>query len=143
VREAMIAAVDLGVDLPDQQTVRAATGKRLPARNRAINLGQRDPQAAQGRDAAHRGQRESGLPLPGGTDRKTIGSSVGGQVDARREEVNGNAVWFSTLNALGCRTTVRPGWLSKLLGFSLSLLPRSGRTRVMAAVMRGMTAHME
>jgi hypothetical protein len=62
VREAMIAGVDPAVDLPDQQTVRAATGEWLPARNRAINPGQQDPQAAQGQDAARGGQRESGLP---------------------------------------------------------------------------------
>ncbi len=46
-----------------------------------------------------------------------------------------------TLAALGQRTTVRPGWLSKLLGWSLSLLPRWGQVRVIAQVMRGMTAH--
>jgi uncharacterized protein len=44
----------------------------------------------------------------------------------------------STLAALGHRTTVRPGWLSKLLGWSLAMLPRWGRTRVLAVIMRGM-----
>ena len=47
----------------------------------------------------------------------------------------------ATLDALGRRTTVRPGWLSKLLGYSLATLPRAGRTRVLSAVMRGMTKH--
>ena len=47
----------------------------------------------------------------------------------------------ATLDALGRRTTVRPGWLSKFLEASLSLLPRSLRVRVMAVVMRGMTKH--
>lgn len=45
----------------------------------------------------------------------------------------------ATLSALGHRTTVRPGWLSKLLGWSLATLPRRGRTRVLALIMRGMT----
>ncbi|WP_439573971.1 SDR family NAD(P)-dependent oxidoreductase [Phreatobacter sp.] len=44
-----------------------------------------------------------------------------------------------TLAALGRRTTVRPGLLAKLLGGALALLPRAGRTRIMEAVMQGMT----
>ncbi|MEM7138594.1 MAG: SDR family oxidoreductase [Myxococcota bacterium] len=47
----------------------------------------------------------------------------------------------ATLDALGRRTTVRPGWLSKFLEASLSLLPRSLRVRIMALVMGGMTKH--
>jgi short-subunit dehydrogenase len=46
-----------------------------------------------------------------------------------------------TMQALGRRTTVRPGWLSKLLGGSLAMLPRWGQVRVIALVMKGMTAH--
>lgn len=46
-----------------------------------------------------------------------------------------------TLNALGKRTTVRPGWLSKFLEVSLAFLPRWGRVRAMARVMKGMTQH--
>ncbi len=46
-----------------------------------------------------------------------------------------------TMQALGSRTTVRPGWLSKLLGWSLALLPRWGQVRVIGQVMKGMTAH--
>ena len=42
------------------------------------------------------------------------------------------------LAALGRRTTVRPGFLAKFLGWSLGLLPRGGRVRVMGAIMRGM-----
>jgi short-subunit dehydrogenase len=49
----------------------------------------------------------------------------------------------ATLDALGRRATVRPGWLSKLLGYSLTLLPRRGRSRILAAVMRGMTQHQQ
>jgi uncharacterized protein len=44
-----------------------------------------------------------------------------------------------TLNALGKKTTVRPGWLSKLLGWSLAMLPRWGQVRVIGRVMKGMT----
>jgi uncharacterized protein len=46
-----------------------------------------------------------------------------------------------TLEALGRKGTVRPGWLSKLLEWSLSLLPRWGRVRMMGVVMGGMTKH--
>lgn len=49
----------------------------------------------------------------------------------------------ATLNALGRRTTVRPGWLSKFLEGSLSLLPRALRVRAMGRVMRGMTSHQK
>jgi len=50
------------------------------------------------------------------------------------------AVARATLAALGRRGTVRPGWLSKVLEGSLSMLPRRGRVRMLARVMRGMTA---
>ncbi|WP_201449977.1 SDR family NAD(P)-dependent oxidoreductase [Hydrogenophaga sp. PBL-H3] len=46
-----------------------------------------------------------------------------------------------TLAALGHKTTVRPGWLSKLLGWTLAMLPRWGQVRVITQVMKGMTAH--
>jgi len=46
-----------------------------------------------------------------------------------------------TLAALGRKATVRPGWLSKLLGWSLALLPRGGRVLIIEQVMKGMTAH--
>ena len=36
-----------------------------------------------------------------------------------------------TMQALGRKTTVRPGWLSKLLGWSLAMLPRWGQVMVM------------
>jgi hypothetical protein len=51
------------------------------------------------------------------------------------------AVARVTLAALGRKTTVRPGWLSKLLGWSLALLPRWAQVLVIAQVMKGMTAH--
>ncbi|MFV8751582.1 SDR family NAD(P)-dependent oxidoreductase [Nannocystaceae bacterium ST9] len=46
-----------------------------------------------------------------------------------------------TLAALGRTTTVRPGWLSWFLGYSLASVPRFVRTRILAAVMRGFTQH--
>lgn len=48
-----------------------------------------------------------------------------------------------TMQALGRQTTVRPGWLSKLLGWSLAVLPRSAQIRVIALVMKGMTGGHE
>ena len=44
----------------------------------------------------------------------------------------------ATLDALGSRTTVRPGWLSKFLAGALLPLPRPARVRVMGVLMRGM-----
>jgi uncharacterized protein len=46
-----------------------------------------------------------------------------------------------TLEALGKRITVRPGFLSFFLETSLSLLPRPTRVNIMARVMGGMTNH--
>ncbi len=49
------------------------------------------------------------------------------------------AVAEGVLQALGSRgRTVRPGLLSKGLGWSLGLLPRAARVRVMGRIMRGM-----
>jgi short-subunit dehydrogenase len=47
----------------------------------------------------------------------------------------------STLHSLGSAGTVRPGFLSKFLELSLSLLPRWGRVFVLSRVMAGMTKH--
>jgi short-subunit dehydrogenase len=47
----------------------------------------------------------------------------------------------ATLAALARKTTVRPGALSKLLGWSLGTAPRLLRVRIMGNVMAGMTAH--
>lgn len=46
----------------------------------------------------------------------------------------------ATLSALGHRHTVRPGWLSKVLEWSLTL-PRWARVRIMNIVMSNMTKH--
>lgn len=44
----------------------------------------------------------------------------------------------SALATLGRRTTVRPGVLAKFLGWSLAVLPRWGRVRIMGVIMKGM-----
>ena len=46
-----------------------------------------------------------------------------------------------TVRALSRGGTVRPGWLSKLLGWSLATLPRWARVQVMRYVVAAMTAH--
>lgn len=48
----------------------------------------------------------------------------------------------ATLDALGRKTTVVPGLLSKGLSYSLVPLPRPARARMMGRVMRGMTKHV-
>lgn len=45
----------------------------------------------------------------------------------------------ATLEALGRRVTVRPGFLAKGLEAALAPLPRWGRVRIMTRVMAGMT----
>src|SRR5262245_33211143 len=45
------------------------------------------------------------------------------------------------LDALGRRSTVRPGFLTKLIACALAPLPRWARVRIMGRVMRGMTKH--
>ena len=51
------------------------------------------------------------------------------------------AVAQASLEALGRRGTVRPGWLAKGLAASLMFLPRWARVRMMGIVMAGMTKH--
>jgi short-subunit dehydrogenase len=55
--------------------------------------------------------------------------------------LNAADVARSTLAALGRRSTVLPGFLSKLIMYSLAPLPRRARVRIMGRVMRGMTKH--
>jgi short-subunit dehydrogenase len=45
----------------------------------------------------------------------------------------------ATVNALGKGVTVRPGFLSKFLGWSLIMLPRPVRVKIMHSIMGGMT----
>jgi hypothetical protein len=44
-----------------------------------------------------------------------------------------------SLRALAGGGTVRPGFLAKLLGWSLGMMPRWGRVRVLGQIMKGMT----
>lgn len=59
-----------------------------------------------------------------------LGSAVTPEVVARQ-----------TLEALGRRATIRPGFLSKFLEASLLALPRRTRSRIMGIVMGSMTRH--
>ena len=52
------------------------------------------------------------------------------------------AVAQATLNALGRRRTVVPGFLSKILTYSLLPLPRWSRVQIMGLIMGGMTRHL-
>ena len=45
------------------------------------------------------------------------------------------------LKALGRKNTVLPGFLTKFLVYSLMMVPRWAKVRIMQKVMGGMTAH--
>jgi len=60
--------------------------------------------------------------------RLDLGTALSAEVVARQ-----------TIDALGRQGTVRPGWLSKVLGWSLATLPRPMRVRLLARIMKGMT----
>jgi len=47
----------------------------------------------------------------------------------------------ATLEALGKKSTILPGFISKLLTYSLAFLPRWARVQIMGEVMRDMTKH--
>ena len=47
----------------------------------------------------------------------------------------------ATLDALGTKPTILPGFISKLLTYSLAFLPRWARVQIMGGVMRDMTKH--
>ena len=74
---------------------------------------------------------------PGPTD-SGFAARAGQQMGAT---VKPEAVARATLDALGRKTTVLPGALSKVLGLSLAPLPRWARVRIMGRVMNGMTKH--
>ncbi len=46
-----------------------------------------------------------------------------------------------SIAALGARRTVRPGWLSKLMGWGLSTAPRPLRVQIIGRIMQGMSKH--
>lgn len=85
---------------------------------------------------------------PHGVDVLSVASGpVRSGFSARSGLKMGNAaspsvVAAQSLCALGKKGTVRPGWLSKLLGYSLAMTPRFMRVHIMALVMGGMTKHL-
>jgi uncharacterized protein len=73
-----------------------------------------------------------------------VRSGFGARADMRMGAAASPAtVARGTLDALGRRTTVRPGFLAKFLEASLLPLPRLARSRIMAIVMGGMTRHQD
>ncbi|WCL49615.1 SDR family NAD(P)-dependent oxidoreductase [Leptospira sp. GIMC2001] len=52
---------------------------------------------------------------------------------------NPHDVAKNSLKALGKKTTVRPGFISRLLALLMSTVPRSGRTFILSQVMKDMT----
>ncbi|QUR67259.1 SDR family NAD(P)-dependent oxidoreductase [Mycobacterium spongiae] len=71
-----------------------------------------------------------------------VRSGFGGRADMQLSATTTpEAVARATLRALGRRTTVRPGALSKLLGVPLALLPRPARVLALSRVMKTLTAH--
>jgi uncharacterized protein len=50
-------------------------------------------------------------------------------------------VGIPILKALGRKTTVLPGFLTKFLTYSLRTVPRWGKVKIMKIVMGGMTQH--
>lgn len=57
--------------------------------------------------------------------------------------LNPEDVAQATLNALGKKPTILPGFISKLLTYSLAFLPRWARVQIMGGVMRDMTKHQK
>ncbi|WP_055073631.1 SDR family oxidoreductase [Pseudanabaena sp. 'Roaring Creek'] len=55
--------------------------------------------------------------------------------------LNPEDVAQATLDALGKKPTILPGFISKLLTYSLAFLPRWARVQIMGGVMRDMTKH--
>jgi short-subunit dehydrogenase len=71
-----------------------------------------------------------------------VTSGFGERADMRIRSGDSPAtVAKATLQALGRRGTVIPGALGKLLTYSLALLPRALRIRIMGQIMAGMTRH--
>lgn len=73
-----------------------------------------------------------------GPVRSGFGSRANMRMDMALEP---EQVGVPILKALGRQTTVLPGWLTKLLVYSLQLVPRSIKVRIMEQVMGGMTQH--
>jgi uncharacterized protein len=71
-----------------------------------------------------------------------VRSGFGARANMRMAQtVSPATVAAQSLHALGRRAIVRPGGLSKLLGWTLVTAPRALRVAIMRRVMAGMTAH--
>jgi len=71
-----------------------------------------------------------------------VNSGFGARADMNMSQAQTpEEVASGALKALGKRNLVRPGFLAKFLEFSLSMMPRSGRVRIMGKVMGQMTSH--
>lgn len=69
-----------------------------------------------------------------------VGTGFGARSGMRMGKVaTPDTVAQVALSALRKGGTVRPGFLAKFLGWSLALLPRWGRVRVLGQIMKGMT----
>ena len=69
-------------------------------------------------------------------------SGFGDRADMRMDmALKTSEVGAPILKALGRKTTVLPGLLTKFLVGSLRMLPRWGKVRMMSVVMGGMTKH--
>jgi uncharacterized protein len=49
----------------------------------------------------------------------------------------------ASLAALASGGTLRPGFLAKLLGWSLAMMPRWGRVRLLGQIMKSMTPKLK
>ena len=70
-----------------------------------------------------------------------VATGFGKRANMKMKGANPASIAAEIINALGRKTTVKPGLMSKLLLFSLGILPRWGRIKVMARVMGSMTKH--
>ncbi len=71
-----------------------------------------------------------------------VNSGFGTRANMNMEmSMSPNQVALPILKALGKRTTVFPGFLTKLLVYSLRTVPRWAKIRIMELVMGGMTKH--
>jgi short-subunit dehydrogenase len=68
-----------------------------------------------------------------------VASGFGARAGLNQTGMNPDEVAHATLTALGHRRLVRPGHLSKLLGWSLALAPRRVRSNILARVIAGFT----
>lgn len=54
-----------------------------------------------------------------------------------------DVVAFESIEALGRKKIIHPGWLAKLMAYSLATAPRFIRVKIMGLIMRGMTKQLQ